>query len=127
MIERGLSRFLLLLGILCISACQTIPTPEPEPEPEPVVIDEPEPAQPPPEVEQPVVKEEPEPVKPKPVPNQDLLEAQTVLKEMGLYTGALDGLYGPKSKKALLDYQYWNGLPLSGTLDEETLESLRDQ
>ncbi len=56
---------------------------------------------------------------------QILRQAQTKLKTEGLYTSAADGLPGPGTQKALLQWQRSRGLqPLTGRLDGATLEGL---
>ena len=56
--------------------------------------------------------------------DNELSVAQEILRAMGLYSGRIDGIYGPKSRQALLDYQYQNALSLTGVLDLETSLSL---
>ena len=46
-----------------------------------------------------------------------LRTVQTVLKQLTIYTGIVDGIYGPKTRAAILDYQRRFGLPESGVLD----------
>ena len=119
-----------LLLPLFIVGCETLvtqPQPEPVPEPEPVLEPQPE-LQIQPEPAPDITDDtENEPPKPAPVVDEELLLAQKVLKDMGLYSGQLDGIYGPKTRKALLDYQYWNGLALTGELDLQTKISLEQQ
>ena len=47
-------------------------------------------------------------------------EAQQKLKSQGLYNGAIDGVNGPEMRSALLQFQQRNGLPQTGTLDQQT-------
>ena len=47
-------------------------------------------------------------------------QAQQKLKSQGLYNGAIDGVNGPEMRSALLQFQQRNGLPQTGTLDEQT-------
>ena len=132
MIHWGKIRFIfcgLLLPLLLVGCESLVTQPQTEPVPEPEPIIQPEPAldiapEPLPETTEPA---ESEPPKPAPVVDEELLLAQKVLKDMGLYTGQLDGIYGPKTRKALLDYQYWNGLALTGELDLQTKISLEQQ
>ena len=122
--------FLSIVMLWMLTGCETLvtqPTPDSIEEPETVL--EPEPAL---EIEPEPVPQEAdtsadEPVKPPPVVDEELLVAQKTLKDMGLYSGQLDGIYGPKTRKALLDYQYWNGLALTGELDLQTKISLEQQ
>ncbi len=52
------------------------------------------------------------------------LDIQTVLKEKGLYTGDLDGLAGPKTAAAVVEFQKSKGLPETGKVDPKTLAAL---
>lgn len=47
-------------------------------------------------------------------------EAQTQLKDNGLYNGPVDGIVGPKTRAALRTYQKQNGLRQTARLDHET-------
>lgn len=51
---------------------------------------------------------------------QNLQQAQEQLRSQGLYNGAIDGQFGPQMRTALLQFQQRNGLPQTGTLDEQT-------
>ena len=51
--------------------------------------------------------------------------AQKKLRELGFYHSDADGRPGPALEEGLLSYQRFLGLPLSGTLDLETLTNLR--
>lgn len=50
--------------------------------------------------------------------------AQESLQRNGLEVGPLDGILGPRTQAALREYQQKRGLPASGRLDAETLQSL---
>ncbi len=52
------------------------------------------------------------------------IEIQTALKNAGFYTGNIDGKIGPKSKKAIEDFQTANGLKVDGKVGPKTWESL---
>jgi len=52
------------------------------------------------------------------------IEIQTALKHAGFYTGNLDGKLGPKSKKAIVDFQSANGLKADGKVGPKTWEIL---
>jgi peptidoglycan hydrolase-like protein with peptidoglycan-binding domain len=52
------------------------------------------------------------------------VEIQTALKNAGFYTGNLDGKIGPKSKKAIEDFQKANGLKVDGKVGPKTWEAL---
>jgi len=51
-------------------------------------------------------------------------EAQQVLKDKGFYTGSVDGIYGPLTRKAVRSYQHDQNLNADGRLGPETLSSL---
>ena len=50
-----------------------------------------------------------------------LLAVQALLRDDGLYDGALDGLYGPRMRLAIGRFQQRHGLPASGAPDAATL------
>ena len=52
------------------------------------------------------------------------IEIQTALKNAGFYTGNIDGKLGPKSKKAIGDFQSANGLKADGKVGAKTWEAL---
>ena len=52
------------------------------------------------------------------------IEIQTALKHAGFYTGKIDGKIGPKSKKAIEDFQKANGLKGDGKIGPKTWEAL---
>ncbi len=52
------------------------------------------------------------------------IEIQTALKNAGFYAGNLDGKIGPKSKKAIEDFQKANGLKADGKVGPKTWEVL---
>ena len=55
----------------------------------------------------------------------DLVKAlQTKLKELGYYTGAIDGDYGSSTASAVKEYQRRNGLTADGVAGEKTLQKL---
>jgi peptidoglycan hydrolase-like protein with peptidoglycan-binding domain len=51
-------------------------------------------------------------------------EIQAALKNAGYYTGAIDGKIGPKSKKAIEDFQKANGLKVDGKVGPKTWAAL---
>lgn len=59
--------------------------------------------------------------------NEDVREAQVVLQDMGLYDGQIDGLYGPRTMRAVEQYQQRQGLPQTAALDQNTRQSLQQQ
>src|SRR5215472_5103286 len=50
--------------------------------------------------------------------------AQLELRNMGLYGGSLDGIEGPKTKRALDQFQRNSGLERTAMLDPQTLDAL---
>ncbi|MFA5092713.1 MAG: peptidoglycan-binding domain-containing protein [Candidatus Omnitrophota bacterium] len=52
------------------------------------------------------------------------MEIQTALKNAGFYAGSIDGKIGPKSKKAIVDFQAANGLKADGKVGPKTWEVL---
>ncbi len=54
----------------------------------------------------------------------DVKDAQTILNSLGLDAGPADGVMGPKTEVAVKNFQKISGLPVSGLLDEGTLEAL---
>ncbi|MGC1480464.1 MAG: peptidoglycan-binding domain-containing protein [Chthoniobacterales bacterium] len=58
-------------------------------------------------------------------PRALLAQTQSQLANLGYYTGAIDGAYGPQTNRALRQFQSDYGLPITGRLDRATLESLR--
>jgi peptidoglycan hydrolase-like protein with peptidoglycan-binding domain len=52
------------------------------------------------------------------------IEIQTALKNAGFYTGNIDGKIGPKSKKAIEDFQNANGLKVDGKVGPKTWEAM---
>lgn len=51
----------------------------------------------------------------------EVLAVQALLRDAGLYDGALDGRYGPRMRAAIGRFQQHNGLPPSGAPDPATL------
>jgi peptidoglycan hydrolase-like protein with peptidoglycan-binding domain len=54
----------------------------------------------------------------------DVRWAQVELHTIGLYYGSLDGVAGPETKRALLEFQEDNGLDRTATLDQQTADAL---
>ena len=54
---------------------------------------------------------------------EEIMTLQQTLNSKG-YNLAVDGLYGPKTKQAVMDYQRLNGLIVDGIVGAETLKSL---
>jgi hypothetical protein len=57
-------------------------------------------------------------------PDQVIANVQGALQDLGYYGDAVDGVPGPATCAALENYQRDNGLPVTGIIDRETLESL---
>jgi hypothetical protein len=57
-------------------------------------------------------------------PGRIIATVQWKLQRLGYYRGYLDGTYGPMTRRALLDFQRDNGLPVTGQIDADTLMSL---
>ncbi|MFH1189871.1 MAG: peptidoglycan-binding domain-containing protein [Candidatus Omnitrophota bacterium] len=51
-------------------------------------------------------------------------DIQKALKAAGFYTGAIDGKIGPRTKKAIIDFQKANGLKADGKVGPKTLAAL---
>ena len=49
---------------------------------------------------------------------------QTKLKRWGYYTGAVDGIYGPKTKEAVKYFQRKNGLTVDGIVGKQTAAAM---
>lgn len=54
----------------------------------------------------------------------DVRWAQVELHTMGFYNGSLDGVIGPQTKQAVLEFQKSNGLKRTATLDQQTADAL---
>lgn len=54
----------------------------------------------------------------------EVRRVQRELKDFELYDGPIDGIVGPKTRAATLEYQVRNGLPQTGVFDFLTLEKL---
>ncbi|MDO8748184.1 MAG: peptidoglycan-binding protein [Candidatus Omnitrophota bacterium] len=63
--------------------------------------------------------------KSKPTPNSSIKQIQIALQNAGYDPGAIDGLMGSRSRKAIRDFQKDNGLDITGKIDKATWEKLR--
>jgi len=54
----------------------------------------------------------------------DIARAQELLNRLGYDAGSPDGLMGPRTRDAILEYQLTEGLETTGTVTRETLASL---
>ena len=57
-------------------------------------------------------------------PDQVIANVQGALQDLGYYLDEIDGVLGPTTRAALESYQQDNGLPVTGLIDPETLQSL---
>jgi peptidoglycan hydrolase-like protein with peptidoglycan-binding domain len=56
--------------------------------------------------------------------SSDIKQAQEQLRDQGFYHGKIDGTLGPETKQALQQFQQKNGLPVTATLDQQTMDKL---
>jgi lipoprotein-anchoring transpeptidase ErfK/SrfK len=52
-------------------------------------------------------------------------EAERRLADMSYWTGAVDGLFDPATRAALIAFQKWEGRPITGQLTLDELEAIR--
>lgn len=52
-------------------------------------------------------------------------EAERRLSDLGYWTGAVDGIFDPATRSALIAFQKWEGRPISGQLTLDELEAIR--
>lgn len=57
-------------------------------------------------------------------PRSELKQAQEQLRDQGFYHGKIDGILGSQTKQALEQFQQKNGLPVTATLDQQTMDKL---
>ena len=55
---------------------------------------------------------------------QDIKLVQKKLKNWGYYTGSVDGIYGSKTKAAVVKFQKRNGLVADGIIGDKTLKAM---
>jgi peptidoglycan hydrolase-like protein with peptidoglycan-binding domain len=58
------------------------------------------------------------------VTRENAKSAQEALKTKGFYNGEADGIVGPKTRRALSEYQKSEGLEVTGRLDSLTAKKL---
>ena len=58
--------------------------------------------------------------------NSMVRKAQQALSDLGIYTGAVDGVNGPRTEAAISDFQSQVGLEASGKLDVATMKAIRE-
>ena len=52
-------------------------------------------------------------------------EAERLLSDLGYWTGAVDGLFDPATRSALIAFQKWEGRPVTGRLTLDELNAIR--
>src|SRR5688500_7635397 len=57
----------------------------------------------------------------------EVKEAERRLAELGYWTGAVDGMFDPGSRAALIAYQKWEGRGIGAKVTEDELEVLRER
>jgi len=82
---------------------------------------------PPPEPETTFLIERPETAPRRPASDPVVAQVQSILGELNFYGGAVDGIAGPATMKAILLYQEKIGLTASGRIDDALLEQLGAQ
>jgi len=53
-------------------------------------------------------------------------EAEQKLFDLGYWTGAIDGIFDPATRSALIAFQKWEGRPITGRLTLDELEEIRN-
>ena len=53
-----------------------------------------------------------------------ILKAQDMLNQRGFNVGEPDGLIGPKTKRAIMEFQKIAGIPITGEVDQKLLQAL---
>jgi len=66
------------------------------------------------------------PAAPRVEPSASVRDAQQQLRQLGYYSGDVDGVAGPATEQAILRYQRARGLDASGQLNTATVNALRD-
>ena len=56
--------------------------------------------------------------------NEDVKKTQQILTDLGYQPGLADGLFGSKTRQALMQYQEDNSLPKTGQIDKATAKAL---
>lgn len=54
-------------------------------------------------------------------------EFQQLLAALGFYQGPIDGIHGPQTKQAIVQAQHTLGLPITGRVDPQTRDRLREE
>ncbi|MFK7962881.1 MAG: peptidoglycan-binding protein [Burkholderiaceae bacterium] len=62
------------------------------------------------------------PLRPRdPSPGNLVKQIQVSLRENGFDPGPIDGIYGRKTSRAIMDYQHWRGIPVTGVVSTDLL------
>jgi len=68
---------------------------------------------------------EPRPIFPRrpkdPSPGNLVKQVQVELRGKGFDPGPIDGIYGRKTSRAIMNYQQWRGIPVTGVVSTELL------
>ena len=59
--------------------------------------------------------------------SNEVRRAQQALQADGYYRGRIDGLDGPQTRQAVMEFQKEQGIQQTGRLDEQTMAGLRNQ
>ncbi|MGA9868004.1 MAG: peptidoglycan-binding domain-containing protein [Acetobacteraceae bacterium] len=51
-------------------------------------------------------------------------QVQVILKKNRMYSGAVDGIWGPRTRRGLIAWQHKNDLQATGDLDDATLQAM---
>jgi len=57
-----------------------------------------------------------------PSPGNLVKQVQVGLREKGFDPGPIDGIYGRKTSRAIMDYQSWRGIPVTGVVSTDLLK-----
>lgn len=58
------------------------------------------------------------------ISHDQVTQAQRELQSQGFYQGEVDGIAGPQTRQAVKDFQRQNGLQVTGSLDQQTIDKL---
>ncbi len=57
-------------------------------------------------------------------PREIVRQTQATLNARGFYSGRVDGVWGPKTSRAVRQFQAARGLPVTGSLEPRTIKAL---
>ena len=57
--------------------------------------------------------------------SSDVTSAQRLLTALGYYRGPIDGVYGPGTRSAVMQFDSSQGLPRTGTLTPSLVQSMK--